>query len=179
MGHTDLHQTRHAYSLRPEREHRRVKNSRKCPDVRFLVKACPIARKLSTIEERRQDPSCLSRRGDYRNKVHNPQTLLSLIPSEEGFCNSETKHNRRPAPRPKLFVSPERLRRPQPRKSVLSSSFGEGGFFRSATKLDRSWQTDDEHRYACRLVADTGFRIKRRPSSRYIVGICVCTFAYS
>jgi hypothetical protein len=32
------------------------------------VRAVPVARKLSTIEERRQEQSCLSRRGDYRNE---------------------------------------------------------------------------------------------------------------
>jgi hypothetical protein len=48
----------HAYSLRQAREHTRVKmteNNR----VRFPVTAFPVARKLSTIEERRQDQSCL------------------------------------------------------------------------------------------------------------------------
>jgi hypothetical protein len=39
------------------------------------VRAVPVARKLSTIEERRQDQSCLFRRGDYRNKGQKPEKL--------------------------------------------------------------------------------------------------------
>jgi galactose-1-phosphate uridylyltransferase len=44
------------------------------PD-RFPVRAVPVPRKLSTIEERRQDQSCLFQRGDFRNKGHNPEKL--------------------------------------------------------------------------------------------------------
>jgi hypothetical protein len=44
-----------------------------------------IARKLSTIEERRQEPNCLFRRGDYRNKGHKPEKLLGSSLGEEGF----------------------------------------------------------------------------------------------
>jgi hypothetical protein len=44
--------------------------------VRILVGAVPVAWKLSTIEERRQDQNCLFRRGDYRIKGHNPEKLL-------------------------------------------------------------------------------------------------------
>jgi hypothetical protein len=43
----------------------------------------------------------------------------------------------------------------------------------------RRWQPGAERRDACRVVADTGFRINRRPSSGYIVGMCVCMIAYS
>jgi hypothetical protein len=43
--------------------------------VRVPKKAVPVARKLSTIEERRQDQSCLFRRGDHRIKDHNPGNL--------------------------------------------------------------------------------------------------------
>jgi hypothetical protein len=52
------------------------------------------------------------------------------------------------APRLKLFVLSERLqeKRPQPRKSVLRSSLGEGGIFSLETKFDRSWEPDAEHR---------------------------------
>jgi hypothetical protein len=35
---------------------------------------------------------------------------------------------------------------PKRRKSVYSVSLLEGGFFSSATKLDRSWETNAEHR---------------------------------
>jgi hypothetical protein len=49
--------------------------SEKVPWLRFLVKVVPVARKLSTIEEWRQDQSYLFRRGYYRNKGHNSEKL--------------------------------------------------------------------------------------------------------
>jgi hypothetical protein len=33
----------------------------------------PVAMKLSTTKEKRQKQNCLFRRGDYRNKGHNPE----------------------------------------------------------------------------------------------------------
>jgi hypothetical protein len=39
--------------------------------VRVPVRLDPVARKLSTREERRQEQRCLFRRGDYRNHGHN------------------------------------------------------------------------------------------------------------
>jgi hypothetical protein len=39
------------------------------------MKMVSVVRKLSTIEERRQDQSYLFLRGDYRNKGHNPEKL--------------------------------------------------------------------------------------------------------
>jgi hypothetical protein len=112
-GYTDLHQTWHAYSLRPWRKHRRVKtpdsilssfpgevgscssetkhewrqdqsrldyrnehdNPEKLLWVRFPMKMVSVARKLSTVEERRQVQSCLIRRGDYKNKGHDTGKL--------------------------------------------------------------------------------------------------------
>jgi hypothetical protein len=43
--------------------------------VRFPVRAVPVARKRSTIEERRQDQSCLFERWDYRNEGRKPPKL--------------------------------------------------------------------------------------------------------
>jgi hypothetical protein len=62
-----------------------------------------------------------------------------LSPGEGGSCSSETKHNRRTAPRPKLFVSERRLQkqRHQTRKIVLGSSPGEDGFYSLETKHDK------------------------------------------
>jgi hypothetical protein len=74
-----LHQTWHAYSLRPGREHGRVKTLEEVPWVRFPVRTFLVARKLSTIEERRQRQSCLSRRGDYTNEGHNPENLAWVL----------------------------------------------------------------------------------------------------
>jgi hypothetical protein len=39
------------------------------------VRAVPVACKLSTIEERRQEQRCLFGSGDCRNKGHNPEKL--------------------------------------------------------------------------------------------------------
>jgi hypothetical protein len=39
------------------------------------------------------------------------KSVLSSIPGEGGPCSSETKHDRRTAPRPKLFVSKKRLQK--------------------------------------------------------------------
>jgi hypothetical protein len=50
-------------------------NSGKVSWVRVPVTAVCVARKLITIEERRQDQSCLFQRADYRNKGHNPANL--------------------------------------------------------------------------------------------------------
>jgi hypothetical protein len=49
------------------------------------------------------------------------KSALGSSPGEDGFCSSETKHDRRTVPRPKLFVSVRRLReqRLQLGKSVL------------------------------------------------------------
>jgi hypothetical protein len=46
--------------------------------VRFLVRAFPVARKINTIEQWRQDQSCLIRREDYRNKNNNPEQLSKV-----------------------------------------------------------------------------------------------------
>jgi hypothetical protein len=43
--------------------------------VRLLVRAFPVARKLSTIEEWLLNKSCLFRRRDYRNEDQNPEKL--------------------------------------------------------------------------------------------------------
>jgi hypothetical protein len=61
-GYTDLHQTWYAYSMRPERDFRKVQKN-----------------------------------------------VLSSSPSDGGSCSSETNHDRRTVPRPKLFVSKRRL----------------------------------------------------------------------
>jgi hypothetical protein len=73
---SDLHQTCHAYSLRPEKK-------------------------------------------DRGSKLR--KSVLSSFPGEGVSCSSETKHDRRTAPRRKLFVSKRRLQkqRPEPRKLYL------------------------------------------------------------
>jgi hypothetical protein len=58
------------------------------------------------------------------------KSVLSSSPFESGSCSSETKHDGRTAPRPKLIVSKRKLRKqiPEPRKTVLWPSPGEDIF---------------------------------------------------
>jgi hypothetical protein len=57
------------------------------------------------------------------------KVVLILSAGEGGFCSLETKHNRRMAPRPKLFVSKRfKKQRPQPPKTVLDMNLGENAF---------------------------------------------------
>jgi hypothetical protein len=69
----------------------------------------------------------------------NSGSFQSSSPGKGGSCSSETKHDRGPAPRPKLFVSERKLQE-QRRirgKTLLSSIPGEGGFCCSETLHDR------------------------------------------
>jgi hypothetical protein len=53
-------------------------NTGKVSRIRVPVRAVPIARKISKIEERRQGQSCLPRRGDYREKEQNREKLSCI-----------------------------------------------------------------------------------------------------
>jgi hypothetical protein len=70
--------------------------------------------------------------------------VLSSILDEGGSSDSETKHDRRTAPRSKLFVSKRRLnkRRIQPRKSVLSSIPNEDCFVVRKLSTTEEWSQD-------------------------------------
>jgi hypothetical protein len=67
------------------------------------------------------------------------KSILSSIPGMGGSCSSETKHDRRTAPRAKSFVSKRRLQkqRSKPQKTVLSLIPDKDGFCCSETKHDR------------------------------------------
>jgi hypothetical protein len=73
-----------------------------------------------------------------REKVR--KSILSSSHGEGGFSSSETKHDRTPAPRQKLFVSKRRLqkRRPEPRKTVLGSSPDKDIFCSSETTQQKN-----------------------------------------
>jgi ribosomal protein L30/L7E len=88
--------------------------------VRNPVRVVSVFWKLSTIEEHRQDRSCLFRRGDYRNNGPNPEKLPGSSPGEDGFCSSETKYYRKTAQRTKLFVSKRRLQELRSQSQKLS-----------------------------------------------------------
>jgi hypothetical protein len=62
-----------------------------------------------------------------------------LIPNTEVFCGSENKHDRRTAPRQKLFVSVRKLQeqKPQHYKSVLGLTPGKDISSNSKTMQDR------------------------------------------
>jgi hypothetical protein len=84
-------------------------NCEKLSCVRVPVKIIPVARELNTIEEQRQDRNCIGE----RIKEPRSQTRTSVLgssPGENGFCGSKTKHDRRTALSPKLFVSTRKLR---------------------------------------------------------------------
>jgi hypothetical protein len=89
------------------------------------------------IEERCQVQNCLFRQGDYRNKGHKPEKLLGLSPNLDGFCSSESKHDRRMVQKEKLFVLARRLQklRSQTRKTVQGSSLYENVEFRDNSNL--------------------------------------------
>jgi hypothetical protein len=79
---------------------------------------------------------------DQEENWNSWNSVLSSIPGEGGSCSSETKHDRRKAPRPKLFVLKRRLQelRPQPRNIILGSSPDKDVFSTSETKQDRMAQ---------------------------------------
>jgi hypothetical protein len=70
---TNLHRTWHYYFLRPETYVFNRSELRKVSRVRVPFRAVTAAPYLSTLEESCQHRSCLFRRGDYRNKDHNPE----------------------------------------------------------------------------------------------------------
>jgi hypothetical protein len=80
------------------------------------------AQRLGKTKEQCQD-YVLHQQGYYRKKGQK-QNVLGSSPGEGSFCSSETKHDRRTAPRPKMFLSVVRLQeqKPQPQKIVLGSS---------------------------------------------------------
>jgi hypothetical protein len=74
------------------------------------------------------------------------KTVPSLSIGKGHFCSSETKHDRRTKPRPKLLVSARRLnrRRLHHRKSILGSSPDE------MASVARKRQNDGAgHKYNC------------------------------
>jgi hypothetical protein len=84
-------------------------------------------------------PKVVSFSATLQEQRPQPRKLLGSSLGEDGFCSSETKHDRRTAPRPKLFesVGVYRNKGRNPEKSALGSSPGEDGFFSSETKHDR------------------------------------------
>jgi hypothetical protein len=106
-----LQKTWHAYFLRPGRDFRKVKTPGEVTWVRVPVRAVPVVRKLSKIEERRQDQSCLRRRGDYRDEGQNHENLswvrlpVKLVHVPRKLSTTEK------TPRTKLFISASRLQK--------------------------------------------------------------------
>jgi hypothetical protein len=83
-----------------------------------------VARKLSTIEERRQGQCYLFRIGDYRNKVSNPEKLSLVRFSVKMFSVARELSTTRTEQRTKLFFLAMRLQE-QTQKSVRVSGLGE------------------------------------------------------
>jgi hypothetical protein len=80
-----------------------------------------------------------SRPGRYFINVKTPKTFLSSSLGEGGLCSSKSKHDRRLAPRQKLFISKKRLQkqRSQPLNAVLGSCLGYGSSYNSKTTHDK------------------------------------------
>jgi hypothetical protein len=87
---TDLHETSHAYSLRP-REYRKAKSPEKFPELKVPVRVVSIARKLSAIEQLSRVEICLFRGRDCRNKGHKYEE--TVWGPNLGFCSSGTKQD--------------------------------------------------------------------------------------
>jgi hypothetical protein len=129
---TDLYHTWHAYSLGPGREYRGMKSPGKVSWFRVPVRTVPVARKLSTIEERRQDQSCLFRRGDYRNRAHYPKHLSWVqVPMKmvSGARKLNTIEERRKEQNCLFWAEVTGTKVTNP-KAVLGSSFSEYVGFR-------------------------------------------------
>jgi hypothetical protein len=73
-----------------------------------------VARKLRMIQEQRQDQSSFFEQEITETKAETPKTVLGLNSGEDCFCSSETKQDRRTAPRPKLLASERRLHKQRP-----------------------------------------------------------------
>jgi hypothetical protein len=87
-------------------------------------------------------------------------------PGEADFCISETKHGRRTAPKPKLFVATSRLHDKvcSPEKSVLGWSHDEAVFYCYVKKHDRRAQ----------LTAQLLFSAERLQEESYKPESCAC-----
>jgi hypothetical protein len=98
------------------------------------VRIAPVARKISTIKERRSGDSCLFRRGNYISKGHKnkKKSILGLSPDEDCLCNCETKKDRRTAQEQNcLFRRRYKKTNVINMKSVLGS-FGKDILFRNS-----------------------------------------------
>jgi hypothetical protein len=74
---------------------------------RYPIKMVCVAQRLGTVQERRQEQSCLFLGANYRNKGHHSDKHLVSIPGEDTFCSSETKHVTRTALRIKQLFGEE------------------------------------------------------------------------
>jgi hypothetical protein len=88
-----------------------------------------LARKLGTIEKRRQDQSCLFRRVDYRNKGQNPENLSWVrVPVKISLAWKLGTIREQGQQQSRLFRRRDYMKKmSQPRKSVLGFRLGEGG----------------------------------------------------
>jgi hypothetical protein len=73
------------------------------------VRAIPVAWKLSTIQEQYQRPNLFVSKRKLRRGHKIEKAVLGLSPGENVFCTLDTKHDRRLATKPDLFVSARRL----------------------------------------------------------------------
>jgi hypothetical protein len=98
-------------------------NPKKLSWVRVPVTVDPVGRKISTIEEWHQYPSCFHEKVS-KTKATVLKTIVDSRSDEIVSVEVENKHDIRTAPRPRMFVLTRALQkqRPQPQKSVLCLS---------------------------------------------------------
>jgi hypothetical protein len=102
--------------------------------VRVPVRVVPVPRKLSAIEERRQDRSCFFRRRNCWNEGNNREGLpwIRVPVNMVSAANSETNHDRRTAPSCLLRRGDYRNKVCSPEK-IVSTSCVEHGLCSSGT----------------------------------------------
>jgi hypothetical protein len=96
-----------AHSLRPVREHKRVKSLDEVPRVWFSIIVVPVAQKRTKIKRQRKDHSCCIERKITKKMPKLREAVLCSIPDKYSFCSSGSKHNRRTVVGFKIVCSEE------------------------------------------------------------------------
>jgi hypothetical protein len=105
----------------------------------FPVKMVSVARKLRTIEERRQNQRCLFRRRNYKNKDQKSENSWVLFPAKMVSAARKLSTIEQWRQEKSCLFRRENYRNEDhnPEKVVLGSVPGKGGFLSSGTKHDR------------------------------------------
>jgi hypothetical protein len=106
---------------------------------------------------------CLETRKRFQ-KSQNSESVLSSSFGECGFCGWKTKHDRKRAPKPKLFVSKRKLQdKSHNPEYVLGWSPGEVGFCSSVTKHDRGTEAITKLFVSAGRIQDKRLKTRKLP----------------